>query len=1116
MKPIYKILLLEDNKTDALLIEKVLDKSGLNIDLLKAKNKKDFLEHLEQSPDLILADYYLPGFSGADAITIAKDKGVKAPVIIVTGELNEKDLLDSIKTNAIDFFMKDRLERLGPAVKQALEQKETQVALQASEERYKDLFERVPVGLYRSAPDGTVMEANQVTLDMFGIKSLPYDVVSLYSNPELRERWKKELEKHGVVEEYEIEYVKPDGTRFWAEENTRAIKDMDGNILYYEGHIIDITERKQAEMQVKQLADIVEQSNDAFSRVSLDGVVMSWNAGAERIYGYKAEEMIGKSMNPLMPPDNKNEGAKIFKRMLEGENLTNYETVRLHKDGHLINVSITTWLLYDKNGELTATAGITRDITEKKKADFKIKQLADIVDQSNDAITSVSLEGIVTSWNSGAERVYGYKAKEMIGKSITEIMPPDRKDEGSEVIKRIIDGETVINYETVRQHKDGQLIDVSITGWPLYDENGELTTTAAISKDISEYKRAEEALKSSEANFKNLYENNIRALLESEALSSIGRHLHENLELSKIFQRIVDSTIEIIPNIERAIIHLYDEKNQRLHGVAMGYRSKPKYPTVEFPNVKVTATGEFDFGHLDEGMKEDAKLRSGRGVSGLVIESGETITVNDTNKDERFVSAGTTSDIKAMIVVPILDNERRLGTLSTLSHTPNIFSEQDEDLLERLCIQASIAIQNARLLEAERVEKQLAEAQTQIAILLNQTLDTQIVLNQIIEHTLNIFSLKAANIILIEGDNIILSGYAGYEEADNLEILNKTISELKSDDTISMILETGDPVIVSDISPKDFRENISFDWVRSYAGVPLKVNDKIMGFLNVDSDQPSFITNEMVHQLQLFANNAATAVNNARLYAELDASLKAEQETRSQLIQSDKLAGMGRMVASVAHELNNPLQTIKNCLFLLEQSFREEDTEMLELALSEVERLSGIVNNLQDVYRPSAQDQMETVEMIPLMADAQILLETHLRRNNIELIIKNDKKTALYIQGISGQLKQVIINLSFNAIEAMQPDGGILTIDMGLSEDSSEVWLSFSDSGPGISDKDIKLVFDPFFTTKETGMGLGLSICYDITQNHNGHITVKNNPKKGVTFTLWLPAVKPETELANQ
>jgi signal transduction histidine kinase len=209
----------------------------------------------------------------------------------------------------------------------------------------------------------------------------------------------------------------------------------------------------------------------------------------------------------------------------------------------------------------------------------------------------------------------------------------------------------------------------------------------------------------------------------------------------------------------------------------------------------------------------------------------------------------------------------------------------------------------------------------------------------------------------------------------------------------------------------------------------------------------------------------ALAISHARLYQDLETSLNKEQTIRNQLVQTEKYTAMGRMVASVTHELNNPLQTIKNCLYLLESDMKPDVShEFLTLASSEVQRLTDLVDQLREVYRPQNNTQKATCE-----------------------------------------LKQVFINISLNAIEAMQPLGGVIRTSFSESNDGKLVGVSIHDNGPGISAEHLSHIFEPLYTTKEKGLGLGLSISYDIVHKHGGQITVESLPGQGTRFTVWLP-----------
>jgi signal transduction histidine kinase len=221
------------------------------------------------------------------------------------------------------------------------------------------------------------------------------------------------------------------------------------------------------------------------------------------------------------------------------------------------------------------------------------------------------------------------------------------------------------------------------------------------------------------------------------------------------------------------------------------------------------------------------------------------------------------------------------------------------------------------------------------------------------------------------------------------------------------------------------------------------------------------------------------------------------------------------MLASITHELNNPLQTIKNCMFLSQNDLPPDSpvNEFLNMASTETERLSNLVAQLREVYRPRQDGQVKPVQILGLITEVYNLLRTHLRDRHVQWTLSHGNITdpsSLSVNGIADQIKQVFLNIGMNAIEAMPPDGGQLKVDLILSEDGSEVGIKFQDNGPGISPEDLSRLFEPFYTTKTKGLGLGLSICYDIVQRHGGNITAESQPGQGAIFTVWLPLKNPE------
>src|SRR4028119_1529088 len=225
----------------------------------------------------------------------------------------------------------------------------------------------------------------------------------------------------------------------------------------------DVTERRGFEEAQARLAAIVESSVDAIVSKTLDGIIRTWNAGAERLFGYTAEEEVGRSITVIIPPDRLHEETEILARLSRGERIEHYETVRRAKDGRLIDISLTISPTRDPEGKIIGAAKIARDITERRRAEEAQARLAAIVESSQDAIISKTLQGVIQTWNTAAERLYGYTAQEAVGQSITLLIPPDRLDEEKEILARLARGERIEHYETVRRAKDGRLIGISLT-----------------------------------------------------------------------------------------------------------------------------------------------------------------------------------------------------------------------------------------------------------------------------------------------------------------------------------------------------------------------------------------------------------------------------------------------------------------------------------------------------------------------------------------------------------------------------------------------------------------------------------------------------------------------------
>jgi len=265
-----------------------------------------------------------------------------------------------------------------------------------------------------------------------------------------------------------------------------------------------VFERSPSDQASRLLAAIVDSSDDVIISKNLDGIITSWNKTAERVFGYSAREAIGSHITLIIPKDRLAEEDTIIARVKRGERLEHFDTLRQRKDGTLIDLSLTISPVKDSSGRIVGASKVAREITDRKRVERSIALLAAIVDSSDDAIVSKTLDGIITSWNKSAEHMFGYRPEEVIGKHITLIIPHDRCDEEANIIERLRRGERIDHFQTVRRRKDGSLIDVSLTISPVRDSAGNIIGASKVARDISAPVRAAELLRDSEDQFRRL------------------------------------------------------------------------------------------------------------------------------------------------------------------------------------------------------------------------------------------------------------------------------------------------------------------------------------------------------------------------------------------------------------------------------------------------------------------------------------------------------------------------------------------------------------------------------------------------------------------------------------
>jgi PAS domain S-box-containing protein len=350
--------------------------------------------------------------------------------------------------------------------------------------------------------------------------------------------------------------VRPDGRETPIDDSAAPIFEGNGRVAGVVLVFRDVAEKRQAEELKAKLAAIIESSDDIIVSKDLHGIINGWNRGAEEILGYTAPEVIGKHVSMLMPEGYLEDTEKILGRVAHGKRIEHYETKRRRKDGKIIDVSLTVSPIRNAYGEIVGASKVGRDITEKRRTEELREQLAAIVASSDDMIVSKNLDGVILSWNRGAERILGYTAEEIVGKPVSLLMPPEQAEDYAKILSQIRQGKAVDHYETRRRRKDGSIVDISLTVSPIRDADGNVIGASKIGRDITRQKLLEAERKEADRRkdeFLAMLAHELRNPLASinGAVQLFGRlETEEDLEWAKdVVQRQVSHLARLIDDL---------------------------------------------------------------------------------------------------------------------------------------------------------------------------------------------------------------------------------------------------------------------------------------------------------------------------------------------------------------------------------------------------------------------------------------------------------------------------------------------------------------------------------------------------------------------------------------
>ncbi len=340
-------------------------------------------------------------------------------------------------------------------------------------------------------PDGKIAGWNAPAQKIYGFSSkeaIGQNINIIIPDELLDHEFKmvEKVKKNHTIAHYETSRRTKNGETILVDLTISPIENKDGDVVALSKITSEITPQKRYDEKQAMLAAIVSSSDDAIISKTLDGIITSWNYSAQKLFGFTEQEAIGEHISLIIPKDRLDEEVMIIDHIRNGKKIEHFETVRISKEGTPIEVSLTISPIRNAVGKIIGASKVARDIKIKKLAEEKQAMLAAIVSSSDDAIISKTLDGIITSWNDSARKMFGFTEQEAIGKHISIIIPDERLQEEAMIINNIRNGRKIDHFETVRKSKDGKLIHISLTVSPVKNAAGKIIGASKVAKDITD------------------------------------------------------------------------------------------------------------------------------------------------------------------------------------------------------------------------------------------------------------------------------------------------------------------------------------------------------------------------------------------------------------------------------------------------------------------------------------------------------------------------------------------------------------------------------------------------------------------------------------------------------
>jgi len=1119
-------------------------------------------------------------------------------------------------------------------LKYGSERRSSKKALRRSEAQFKDFFENTAVGFYRTRPDGRILVANPALVRMLGYSSFEelaqrnlekegYE--PQYSRSEFKER----IEKEGRVVGLESAWAKRDGTALFIIENSRAVRDEDGNTLYYEGTAEDITERRKIGETLRRSEErfrfMVETTSDWVWEVDRNGIYTYCSPKVKDLLGYERGEIVGKTPFDLMPSDEAERVGEIFRNTMASQgSFERLENVNLHKDGRVVVLETSGVPIFDPDGGIVGYHGIDRDITDRKKAEDAVlaerNKLQSVVGTIQYGLTIQDLEYNLTYQNDYMTRIFGEHLGE---KCYSVIHGIEQVCDGCPVVPSLKDGKPHTSIRKV------VLSSGEVTYWeniasPIRDADGNIISCLKVVNNITDRKKEQEALAASEEKFRIITEQSFDAVMTADLdgtftyISPSGLRIFGYRQDEMIGMKVAELVCEgDMPKVIQEFKDIAAGKTVEGHEVKI-MRKNGSIGLIELHSGPVFRDGEVvgaqasarDITERKKAEEEVNKFktiaeRAGHGVGMIDLEGnliyvnesfaemhgygvdeliGKNVSIFHTKEQMERVSRLNDQLVRegSFVGEDVWHKRKDNTTFPALMNGTLVRGEKEQplfmvataiDITERKRAEAALrqSEQRYRTLVENLPQRVFLKDRNLIYVSCNENFARDLGINPKEvrgKSDYDFFATELAEKYRADDKGVVESGeikdidevyIVGGEEmtvhtvktpvrdekgnvAGVLGIfwdvteqkrLERALSE--SEEKYRTLVETaGETIVTMDRDgvylfmnktaaerlggkPEDYIGKTMWD------AFPKEVADRQIAIVRgvIDTGKGGNYVgstqlqgqmrwyNTTVEPLRDSSGEVTAALILARDIHEIRQAEMELETYREKMTRAERLASLGTLSATLAHELAQPLTviglSIADSLAELEGiTCPASVTEGLRDSLNEVSSVTSIVERFRSFARKSSGKTVERVELGVVAERVVKFLGKGAEQVGLALQFKGvDELPAVYLN--EKDVEQLFFALVQNAIHAADGKKDRELIIDGAVKDGY-IELRFSDNCGGIDQADVDKVFEPFFTTKPAGEGTGLGLCIveRVAERSGGRVRVENRPGEGVTFVVTL------------